>query len=59
MCNHTVTSPAIGLNPGGLEGRGPQILKWVRVRVKEGKEWEWEGKTPAQVSQQIDATVAS
>jgi hypothetical protein len=28
----------------------PQILKWVmvrdRVRVREGKEWEWEGKTP-------------
>jgi hypothetical protein len=27
-----------------LGGRDPQILKWVRVR--EGKEWEWEGKTP-------------
>jgi hypothetical protein len=32
----------------GLRGRDPQILKWVRfsVKVREGKEWEWEGKTP-------------
>jgi hypothetical protein len=28
----------------GVGGRDPQIFKWVRVR--EGKEWEWEGKTP-------------
>jgi hypothetical protein len=33
-----------GVNPGGLGVVTPQILKWVRVRV--GKEWEWEGKTP-------------
>jgi hypothetical protein len=39
-----LTSGAIGVNPGGRRGRDPQILKWVRVR--EGKEWEWEGKTP-------------
>jgi hypothetical protein len=33
---------------GALGGRDPQILKWVRVtvRVREGKKWEWEGKTP-------------
>jgi hypothetical protein len=32
----------------GVGGRDPQILKWVMVRdrVREVKEWEWEGKTP-------------
>jgi hypothetical protein len=44
----------IGVNPERLGVVTRQILKWVRVR--EGKEWEWEGKTP-QVSKQIDATV--
>jgi hypothetical protein len=42
----------------GVGGRDPQILVWVRVRVMEGKEWEWEGKTP-RFRKQIDATVVA